>query len=179
MPAEAVLSYVREVKAAVPQPVTVCDNWVPWRDGHQELADEIDFISLHTYPQWEGRSLAQAMDYTRMNYYAVRAAHPGKPVIITEAGWCTTTNSSQMIADEATMENQAAYIRQMLEWTASERITCFLFEAFDENWKGSDHPDEPEKHWGIFNADRSPKPAASAWLQWMKSQRMAAGVELK
>ena len=166
--AEAVLRYVRTVKAGVSQPVSVCDNWVPWKDGHAELAAALDFISLHTYPQWEYKSLQQAMDYTRMNYFAVRAAHPGKPVIITEAGWCTTSNSPQMITDLANPLNQADYIRQLLDWCASEGITCFIFEAFDENWKGSDHPQEPEKHWGIFTANRQPKPAAQAWLNWLQ-----------
>ena len=30
--------------------------------------------------------------------------------------------------------------------------------------KGSDHPLEPEKHWGIYRADRSGKPALSLQL---------------
>ena len=29
--------------------------------------------------------------------------------------------------------------------------------AFDENWKGSPDPLEPEQHWGLFTADRQPK----------------------
>ncbi|MEC9249739.1 MAG: glycosyl hydrolase, partial [Pseudomonadota bacterium] len=33
----------------------------------------------------------------------------------------------------------------------------FVFEAFDEPWKGSPDPDEPEKHWGLFKLDRRPK----------------------
>ena len=38
------------------------------------------------------------------------------------------------------------------------------FEAFDENWKGGDHPAEVEKHWGLFRADRTPKAAMDpAW----------------
>jgi hypothetical protein len=32
-----------------------------------------------------------------------------------------------------------------------------VFEAFDENWKGSLDPLEPEKHWGLFTVDRRPK----------------------
>ena len=36
-------------------------------------------------------------------------------------------------------------------------ILTFIFEAFDEPWKGSDDPDEPEKHWGLFYENRSPK----------------------
>ena len=31
------------------------------------------------------------------------------------------------------------------------------FEAFDENWKGGPSPEETEKHWGLFRADRTPK----------------------
>jgi exo-beta-1,3-glucanase (GH17 family) len=49
----------------------------------------------------------------------------------------------------------------LLEWAERESILVYIFEAFDENWKGSDHPLEPEKHWGIYRADRSAKPALS------------------
>lgn len=166
---ERVLELVKRVKARVPQPVTVCDNWVPWRDGLVELAAEVDFISLHTYPQWEGKHIAQALDYSKANYYAVRAAHPGKPVIITEGGWCTETNSPQMHAPDATEANQVRYVREMQDWTRSEGITFFLFEAFDEKWKGSDNVAEPEKHWGVFNRDRTPKPAGQMLLDAAKA----------
>ena len=37
------------------------------------------------------------------------------------------------------------------------KITTFFFEVFDEKWKGGDHPNEVEKHWGVFNSDRTPK----------------------
>jgi len=32
-----------------------------------------------------------------------------------------------------------------------------VFEAFDEPWKGSSDPLEPEKHRGLFTVDREPK----------------------
>lgn len=161
---ERVLQMVEKVRAAVPQPVTVCDNWVPWVDGLQELGAAVDFISLHTYPLWEGKTLEQSMAFTKMNYYAVKAAHPDTPIVITEAGWCTKTNSDLMITEIANEENQAIYLRDLLKWCHAEGIPVFPFEAFDENWKGSDNPLEPEKHWGIFYADRSHKPAALVWL---------------
>jgi exo-beta-1,3-glucanase (GH17 family) len=44
-----------------------------------------------------------------------------------------------------------------MNWTKEEGIIAYYFEAFDENWKGSEHEFEPEKHWGIFKADRTPK----------------------
>jgi len=49
-----------------------------------------------------------------------------------------------------------------MAWTASEGILTFVFEAFDEPWKGSPDPLEPEKHWGcspwIGNRRRSCSP---------------------
>ena len=36
-------------------------------------------------------------------------------------------------------------------------VLTFFFEAFDEPWKGSEDPLEPEKHWGVFFEDRKPK----------------------
>jgi exo-beta-1,3-glucanase (GH17 family) len=49
----------------------------------------------------------------------------------------------------------------LMEWSRSSGITVFLFEAFDEPWKGSPDPLEPEKHWGIFTVDRKPKPVCA------------------
>jgi hypothetical protein len=44
-----------------------------------------------------------------------------------------------------------------MAWTAKNDLLCFVFEAFDEPWKGSPDPLEPEKHWGLFTVDRRPK----------------------
>jgi Glycosyl hydrolases family 17 len=44
-----------------------------------------------------------------------------------------------------------------MHWTREAGILTFVFEAFDEPWKGSDDPMEPEKHWGLFTVDRRPK----------------------
>ena len=48
-----------------------------------------------------------------------------------------------------------------MAWAEREQIVVYVFEAFDENWKGSDHPLEPEKHWGIYRANRLPKLVAA------------------
>jgi exo-beta-1,3-glucanase (GH17 family) len=54
-------------------------------------------------------------------------------------------------------EMQKIYYEDMMEWISKEKILTFVFEAFDEPWKGSSHPMEPEKHWGLFKVDRTPK----------------------
>ena len=54
-------------------------------------------------------------------------------------------------------ELQAIYYQDLMDWTREAGLLCFVFEAFDEPWKGSPDPLEPEKHWGLFYVDRSAK----------------------
>lgn len=157
VPVSHMVEYVRQVKAALPQPVTFCENYVPWQNKLRPLVDEVDFISVHTYPVWEYKHIHEALDYTRENLASVTRHYPGKPVVITEAGWCTASNGRGMHAEHAVQELQAIYCKDLEEWTRAEGLLCFVFEAFDEPWKGSGDPLEPEKHWGLFTVDRRPK----------------------
>jgi hypothetical protein len=45
----------------------------------------------------------------------------------------------------------------MREWTNKERISCFYFEAFDENWKDGPNPNGYENHFGLFNLQNQAK----------------------
>ena len=158
---ETVKAYAAYLRSRIPQPVTFCENYVPWLDKLKSLAQELDLIAIHTYPVWEYKTVTEAMDYTRKNYEVVQAAHPGKQIIITEAGWATASNGRGIPPENVGELYKEAYLRELLEWAERESILVYIFEAFDENWKGSDHPLEPEKHWGIYRADRSAKPALS------------------
>lgn len=157
VPLEHVIQYVRTVKKAVSQPVTFCENYVPWQGYLEPLVAEVDFISLHTYPQWEAKGLDTALAYTEQNYDSVAKKYPKKQVVITEAGWATASNGRGIPAANANEELQKAYVTQLLEWSKRRGILTFLFEAFDEPWKGSADPAEPEKHWGLYGVDRKPK----------------------
>jgi exo-beta-1,3-glucanase (GH17 family) len=155
VPVDQVIGYVRQVKAAVAQPVTVADNYLWWiRDG-AALAAEVDFLGVHTYPQWEGKTIDEALAYTIENVEGVRSALPGKPIAILEAGWATT---AEEFGERASETSQARHFHELREWASAEHVTVFFFEAFDEPWKGD--PAQPlgaEKHWGLFFVDRSPK----------------------
>lgn len=154
---KSLVAYARRVKRQVSQPVTFCDNYVPWLTKLDRLAAELDFISVHTYPVWEYRAIAEALDYSKQNYYAVVDKYPHKSVVITEAGWPTRSNGRGIEPHNASEALQASYYRQLMAWTNAEKILTFVFEAFDEPWKGSPDPQEPEKHWGLFFVDRTPK----------------------
>jgi exo-beta-1,3-glucanase (GH17 family) len=157
VPLERLIEHARTLRAAIRQPITFCENYVPWTDKLSPLAAELDFLSVHTYPVWEYRTLADALAYTKQNYRSVAERYPDKPVIITEAGWATASNGRGIEPWNATEELQAKYYAELMEWTSRERILTFVFEAFDEPWKGSPDPMEPEKHWGLFHLDRTPK----------------------
>lgn len=155
----SVLEYVRRVKAGAPQPVTFCENYVPWLYKLEKLAAEVDFISIHTYPVWEYKHIDDGLAYTKENYYAVADKYPDTPVVITEAGWATNSNGRGIDPDNVNETYQNIYFEKLEAWTQKEGILSFFFEAFDEDWKGSPEPLEPEKHWGVFHIDRTPKMA--------------------
>jgi exo-beta-1,3-glucanase (GH17 family) len=155
VPLESVIDYVRQVRAAIEQPVTVADNYEWWIQDGAPLAAEVDFLGIHTYPAWEEKTIDEAMPYTIDNMQRVRDALPGKPMAILEAGWASTAVE---FGDRASEEAQARYFNEIDEWAKETNTTVFFFEAFDEPWKGNPaNPDGAEKHWGLFFEDRTPK----------------------
>ena len=48
VPVESVIDYVKMIKKGAKQPVTFCENYVPWLDKLKGLVEEVDFISIHT-----------------------------------------------------------------------------------------------------------------------------------
>ncbi|WP_320018621.1 hypothetical protein [Labilibaculum manganireducens] len=157
VPVENVISYIRMIKKEAKQPVTFCENYVPWLDKLKGLAEEVDFISIHTYPVWEYKNIHEAMEYTKQNYYSVADKYPHKPVVITEAGWATNSNGRGICPGNVSQDLQEIYYNDLVNWSEEDDVLTFVFEAFDEPWKGSQEPLEPEKHWGLFTVDRKPK----------------------
>jgi exo-beta-1,3-glucanase (GH17 family) len=157
VPVNKVMEYAQLVKQSAKQPVTFCENYVPWLNKLKPLAGIVDFISIHTYPVWEYRHIHESIDYTMENYESVSGLYPGKPVVITEAGWATNSNGRGIHPENVNEENQKMYFEDLMGWSQNTKVLTFFFEAFDENWKGSPDPDEPEKHWGLYYANRRPK----------------------
>ena len=74
------------------------------------------------------------------------------PRHIGETGWSSVSvgfygNNGSFAADEY---KQALYHQAMREWTDAEGISCFYFEAFDEQWKDPNHTDGSENHFGLI-----------------------------
>jgi exo-beta-1,3-glucanase (GH17 family) len=156
MDPHTIAKHVTYLKALVKQPVTFCEGAHAWREHGESIAKEVDFISIHSYPLWLRIPLDQAVKATISDYDQTVKKYPKKPVIFTEFGW-TTTSDDKMRTGDACELNQHLYLTQIEKWSQSKQVTMFLFEAFDEPWKGSSSLIEPEKHWGVFFENRQPK----------------------
>jgi exo-beta-1,3-glucanase (GH17 family) len=154
---DTLISYVRKVKKAIKQPVTVAENYEWWAAHGVKLANELDFIAIHIYPVWEGKDIDKGISYSIENVQKVRNALPDARIIISEAGWATVASE---FGERASEEKQKQYYDWIMQWSAEMNITTFFFEAFDEDWKGdTNNPMGAEKHWGLYNVDRTAKKA--------------------
>ena len=156
------------------------------KEDLNKLIEAVDFISMHTYPMHDTHynpefwgvpedeehlsdlekihsAMQRAMDYAKSQYYSVvdymQSLNIDKPVHIGETGWATISN--EYYGDEgarAIDEYKAAlFYWQMRQWTNSENISCFYFEAFDEQWKDAANPLGSENHFGLINLQAQAK----------------------
>ncbi len=164
VPAELLVRFIRDIRSRTRVPVTTADDYNFWNKPESHVvADEIDFIVMHAHPLWNGKQLDEALAWTTATCAAIRAAHPAHTVVLGETGWATRRHDegeqARLIKGAAGEAEQKVFHEAVIQWARESRTTTFFFEAFDENWKGGSHPNEVEKHWGLFNADRTPKAA--------------------
>lgn len=158
MTEERGLEVVRQVKAAVRCPVTVADDQLYWREQGAKLVAVVDFISMHSYPVWGKQDIDTALPVTIDHFEHVRRAHPGKTIVITEAGWPSYADSPQNVSRAGDETKQKRYYEELTSWAKASGVTTFVFEAFDEPWKGKG----TEGHWGLFTESRKAKPVMQA-----------------
>lgn len=152
----------------------------------ENLIKAVDYISMHTYPYhnthynpefWgipeEDEALAdvtkienamkRAIEFSKRQYDSVsnymKSLGVDKPIHIGETGWATVSKGFYGInGSKATDEfKQGLYYQLMREWTNKEGISCFYFEAFNEQWKDASHPNGSENHFGLFTIDGKAK----------------------
>ncbi|MBX2800165.1 MAG: hypothetical protein KTR31_20975 [Myxococcales bacterium] len=168
-PMNVLLRHLRAVRQAIEQPVTTADDYNFWnKPRSHDVADEVDFLVVHAYAMWNKQQLADAVPWTAEAVVSIAAEHPGLSLVIGETGWATVLNPDaggdqvvQIVAPAGEAE-QATFFQQFTAWAEQAQQPYFYFEAFDEPWKGGDNPRDVEKHWGLYNVDRTPKPALQA-----------------
>lgn len=166
---DRLIEHIKWARGHTDVPVTTADDYNFWnKPESRAVSAECDFIALHAYAMWNSQTLEDSIAWTQEQYDIVRELHGDDlPIVITEAGWGTSMVDyglqSELIVAEAGLEPQIEFTKRFLEWAAEHEVAHFLFEAFDEPWKGGDDPKEIEKHWGLWYESREPKPAAE-WL---------------
>ena len=153
----------------------------------EALINAVDYVSAHTYPfhdthynsaYWDSpasdevgysdhdrvlSAMQRAAFYAQGQYESVKSyvhgIDPEKPIHIGETGWSSVSvglygNNGSFAADEY---KQALYHQAMRDWTEAEGISCFYFEAFDEQWKDPNHTDGSENHFGLITLDGKAK----------------------
>ena len=170
------IKYLRTVRAHSNVPVTTADDYNFWNKTESlQVAEEIDFIVVHIYPLWNGKSLDNAIVWLDQTFREVQGVHPEKLVVLGEIGWATDYDPSKtgdgeqgtLIKTEVGLEAQERFLLALDGWVHNNQIVTFLFEAFDEPWKGGGEYTaaiEIEKNWGVFYVNRTPKMSFTSYL---------------
>jgi len=150
------------------------------------LIKAVDYISMHTYPMHNShynphfwmvpeeeahladsekietameRALKFATDHYESVSNYVKSLGVNKPVHIGETGWATISNEhygadGSKAADEY---KSGRYYQLIREWSYKQKVSCFYFEAFDEQWKDAENALGSENHFGLINLNGEAK----------------------
>ena len=146
----------------------------------EKLIKAVDYISMHTYAYhnshynpvfWKtpnhlknlsdkekiDAAMIRSLNFAKNQYKGVlnymKSLGVDKPVHIGETGWASISDGHYGIdGSRATDEyKQGVYYKSLREWTKQEGISCFYFEAFDEQWKDAQNVEGSENHFGLIN----------------------------
>lgn len=153
MTEDELIDYVKEVKKSTTLPVTTAEIWSVWTDN-PGVADEVDFLTVHVHPYWEGISVNKAAEHVVKTWKIMKDVFPDKRIVIGETGWPSEGKTiGRAVPSE---ENQAKFLKEFTQLAEREEIEYFYFELFDEKWK-SKFEGKAGAHWGIYNSDGSLK----------------------
>jgi exo-beta-1,3-glucanase (GH17 family) len=152
---DQLIEYIRYVKAHVKQPVTYADVWEWWLK-YPQVADEVDFITIHLLPYWEDipTSVEDAEQRILEAYREIHERFPGKPILVGEVGWPTAGRTRGPA--ETGLVNKARFINQFVRMAEREGFQYNIVEAFDQGWKSANEG-TVGANWGLFSTDRERK----------------------
>ena len=152
----------------------------------EKLVKAVDYISMHTYPMHDTHynpafwgvlatennltnvekidaAMLRAKEYAMSQYDGVykymKSLGVSKPIHIGETGWASLSNEHYgNEGSRATDEyKEALFYNHMRDWTNKAGMSCFFFEAFNEQWKDAKNPSGSENHFGLFTLNGQAK----------------------
>jgi glucan 1,3-beta-glucosidase len=147
--------YLQRVKAATGLPVTYADVWEFWL-RHPELADNVDFVTIHILPYWEDDPVPAGDGVTHIDTILrmVHARMPGKTIFVGETGYPSAGKQRERAVPG--LVEQAGFIRGFLSYAYDHGLDYNMIEAFDQPWKRA-LEGTVGGYWGVFGEDRTPK----------------------
>ena len=153
--ADQLNAYIKEVRAALPNriKVTTAEPWSTWLLT-PELAQNVDIISIHLLPYWEGVYVKDSLIFLQHAFGHIQDQFPDKPIVIGEAGWPSEGRTRGNA--EASLANQAWFVRNFVQLAMEKGYDYYLIEAYDQPWKGGNEG-AVGAYWGLFDALGTPK----------------------
>jgi exo-beta-1,3-glucanase (GH17 family) len=148
---ERLCSAMGEIRAVTGKPVSTTEP-VDFALSEQRIGACSDFITVNAHPYFSNQKEPHAaVLWTQQAWDAVRLRYPDKPALLKEVGLPTA-------GDEVLNENAQAEYYKLL---AATYVTFAYFEAYDSRFKTG----AIEQSWGLWHADRTPKPVVGS-LPW-------------
>ena len=160
LPLEQMIRYLDRVRAHVRQPVSIAEPDYIWIK-YPELAEHVDFITIHLFPFWNGIGTNvdpdrdDALNAALGAYDNIQRMYPTKHIVVGEIGW--PSNGDRQKYARPSVSNEAIFIRHWLNAAKVRNIDYYLLEAFDQPWKENLGEGRTGAYWGMFNADRQMK----------------------
>lgn len=169
--ADQLNAYIRRVRDALPNriKVTTAETWSTWL-LNPEIGQYVDFITIYLLPYWEGVPVKGSLSFLQRAYADVQDEFPDKPIVIGECGWPSEGRTRN--AAEASVANQAYFIRNFVQLAMDKGYDYYLLEAYDQPWKGDEGA--VGAYWGLFDANGNPKFAFSGMLRTFPAWRSYA-----
>ena len=160
---DELIAYIRQVRAKVKQPVSYADVWAFYL-RYPQVADEVDFITIHFLPYWEDEPIGVEDSAAHMVkiYRMMQEKFPGKPILIGEAGWPTKGRNRGPAA--VNTENAAYFVRSLAQVAHENGFDYNVVEAFDQPWKAK-LEGTVGAFWGVVDIDRQVKFSMSGPVQ--------------
>ena len=150
-PVPGLRKYIERVRAATSIPVTYADVWEFWL-RNPGLADAVSFVTVHMLPYWEDdpQPVGHAVDHVVRVHERVRAAFPGKAILIGEVGWPSAGRRREGAVPS--VANQARFVREFADAAARQSLRYNVIEAFDQPWKRR-LEGTVGGYWGLLDAE--------------------------
>ena len=153
--AAQLIDEIEKVRARTSLPLTYADVWEFWLK-HPEVAAHVDFVTVHILPYWEDYpvSIDGSLAHIQEVLDRVKAAFPGRPIVVGETGWPSEGRSREEAVTGRV--NQARFIREFVKLAQRNGVRYNLIEALDQPWKRT-LEGTVGGYWGLLNEEREVK----------------------